>query len=82
MAGDGDEGDALDGGFAEVLVQAPGHVFDEAGLADAGGSLEEDGHLLLVGRHEQLDLVRDREVVGLFRDPEVLDRELLVVLLL
>jgi len=61
-------------------VETPGHVLDEASLADAGRALEEDRDLLLVGGLEEFDLIGDREVVRLFRDPEVFHRDLLVVL--
>ena len=78
VTGDGDQRHALRL-VAEVLVQPPGHVLDEAGLAAAGRALEEDGDLLLVGDLEEVDLVADGQVEGLFGEPELLDLDLLVV---
>src|SRR3990172_6692222 len=46
----------------ERTAQLPGHVLDEAGLAAASGTLEQHGDLLLEGRAEELDLVRDEQV--------------------
>ena len=54
-------------------AQAVGHVFHEAGLAAAGGPLQQHRYLLLVGGREQLHLVRHREVEGLLLQHVFLD---------
>jgi hypothetical protein len=58
VAGDGDQG----------ALEPPGHVLHEAGLAAAGGALEQHREAVAVGRLEDGDLVAHRLVVGLVDD--------------
>src|SRR5580704_1410485 len=55
VAGDGDQ----------RLFQAPGHEFDETGLAAAGRAFQHHRHAHLMGRLEQRDLGANRLVIGL-----------------
>ena len=63
---------------AQVLMQPPGHVLDEARFAAAGRALEQDRDLLLVGDLEEVHLVGDGQVEGLLGEPELLNLDLLV----
>src|SRR5664280_1837416 len=55
VAGDGDQ----------RFFQAPGHEFDETGLAAAGRAFQHHRHARLMGRLEQRDLGANRLVIGL-----------------
>ena len=88
VTGDGDDGQSLVEATAvrgravvsidHRLAETPGHVFDEAGLAAARRALEQHRDALFEGRGEHLDLVGDREVVGLYVRLVLLDGVLAV----
>jgi hypothetical protein len=48
--------------------EAPGHVFDKARLATSGRAFEDDGQVRGVRGGEQIDLMIDGQVIGLFSD--------------
>src|SRR5207253_2531952 len=77
VTGDGDERDAFVALVAEMAMQPPRHVFDEARLPTTRRAFEQHGDVLVVGRLEQLDLIPDGEVERLAGEPEVLDLDLL-----
>ena len=64
VAGDGDQGvRKVPGRGFDGLEEPPGHVLDEARLAASGWPLEEHREAASIGRLEDRDLVRERQVV-------------------